>query len=195
MHSIIAVSGLVDLNIIPTAIQGVNIVVSSPIEESRGSFNRLFCEEELSSLLEGRKIIQINHSLTHQSGSIRGLHYQHSPHAEMKMVRCLKGKVWDVAVDLRKGSPTFLRYHAQELSAENHLMMIIPKGCAHGFQVLDADSELFYLHTAAYAPDAEGGVRYDDPLLSIDWPLPVSDISSRDQSHLFLSENYQGLEP
>jgi len=194
MHIIIAVFGLVDLNIILTEIQGVAIVVGNSVEESRGSFNRLFCDEELSLLLGGRKIIQINRSLTSQIGAIRGLHYQHSPHAEMKMVRCLKGRVWDVAVDLRKRSPTFLHYHAQELSAENNQMMIIPEGCAHGFQVLDADSELLYLHTAAYAPDAEGGFRYDDPLLSIDWPLPVSDISSRDQSHLSLSENYQGLE-
>ncbi|ATX78644.1 dTDP-4-dehydrorhamnose 3,5-epimerase [Mariprofundus aestuarium] len=194
MHNIAAASGLVDLNVIPTAIQGVNIVVSKPVVEPRGSFIRLFCEEELSSLLDGRKIVQINRSLTCKPGAIRGLHYQHPPHAEMKMVRCLKGRVWDVAVDLRRGSPTFLHYHAQELSVENNEMMIIPEGCAHGFQILEADSELLYLHTAAYAPDAEGGLRYDDLLLSINWPLPVSELSSRDQSHSLLSEHFQGLD-
>jgi len=170
------------------------IAESCPFEDFRGKFSRLFCEDELSSVLSGRRIVQMNHSRTRQVGSVRGLHYQHQPYAEMKMIRCLKGRVWDVAVDLRKGSSTFLQCYAQELTEESAQMIIIPEGCAHGFQVLEADSELLYLHTAAYTTDAEGGVRYDDPMLSIDWPLAVSDISSRDQSYDMLSETFQGLD-
>jgi len=121
------------------------------------------------------------------------MHFQHAPHAETKMVRCIKGRVWDVAVDLRRNSPTFLQWHAVELSAENDLMMVIPEGCAHGFQVLEAESELLYLHTACYTPTCEGGVCYDDPLIDIHWPLAVTDISDRDQLHPLLDEHYSGV--
>ena len=109
------------------------------------------------------------------------------------MVRCLKGRVWDVAVDLRAGSPTFLQHYAQELSAVNALMLVIPEGCAHGFQVLEPDSELLYLHTASYAPSAEGGVRFDDPLLNLLWPLTVTDLSERDKKHPLLDKNFLGI--
>ena len=112
----------------------------------------------------------------------------------MKMVRCLKGRVWDVAVDLRAGSGTFLQWHAEELSEENARMVIIPEGCAHGFQVMEPDSELLYLHTAFYSSDAESGVAYNDPRLNISWPLVVTDLSKRDQLHPFIYPNFQGLE-
>ena len=111
----------------------------------------------------------------------------------MKLVRCLKGRVWDVAVDLRGGSPTFLQWHAEELSPENARMMVIPEGCAHGFQVLESDSELLYLHTAIYAPESEGGVPYDDPCLSISWPLPVADLSERDRRHPPINPEFIGI--
>ena len=117
-----------------------------------------------------RQIVQVNQSCTRTVGAVRGMHYQHEPHAEMKLVRCLKGKVWDVAVDLRAGSSTFLQWHAVELSAEKARMIVIPEGFGHGFQVLEEDSELLYLHTAHYAPFAEGGVRPMDPRLSIAGP-------------------------
>ncbi len=119
----------------------------------------------------------------------------HPPHAEMKLVRCLRGRVWDVAVDLRAESPTFLHWHAEELSPDNHRMVVIPEGCAHGFQVLTPDSELLYLHTAFYAPDAEGGVRHDDPALGIRWPLPVTDLSPRDRSHPLIDAGDRGRAP
>lgn len=109
------------------------------------------------------------------------------------MVRCLKGRVWDVALDLRKGSPTFLRWHAQELSAANALMLVIPEGCAHGFQALEPDSELLYLHTASYAPSVEGGVCFNDPALNVPWPLPVVDVSERDRNLPLLDKNFQGI--
>jgi len=181
------------MNLLTTPIEGVYVAETSRFTDKRGAFARLFCEHDLAPVLGGRHIVQVNHSLTRRAGAVRGMHYQHTPHAEMKMVRCLKGKVWDVAVDLRKGSPTFLNWHAVELSAENDHMMVIPEGCAHGFQVLDAESELLYLHTAFYAPEAEGGVRYDDPVLAIHWPLDITDISGRDRGHPLIDEDFCGL--
>jgi len=181
------------MNLLTTPIKGVMVAETSRLTDRRGAFARLFCEHDLASALGGRHIVQVNHSLTRKAGAIRGMHYQHAPHAEMKMVRCLKGRVWDVAVDLRKDSPSFLNWHAVELSAGNDLMVIIPEGCAHGFQVLEADSELLYLHTASYVPESEGGVRHDDPALSIDWPLDVTEVSERDRKHPLLTAEFSGV--
>jgi len=176
-----------------TPINGVALVETVRFRDHRGAFARLFCEHALAGMLGERHIVQINHSRTAQVGAVRGMHFQHAPHAEMKMVRCLKGHVWDVTVDLRKESETFLHWYGVELSADNDRMMVVPEGCAHGFQALEADSELLYLHTATYAPDAEGGVRYDDPRLAIDWPLDVSDISERDKSHPLIGSGFMGV--
>ena len=130
----------------PTPIADLVMAKSSAFKDDRGAFARLFCQQELSSVLGGRQIVQINHSCTEAVGAVRGLHFQHAPHAEMKLVRCLKGKVWDVAVDLRPQSPSYKRWYAQVLSPQNAHMMVIPEGFAHGFQVLEAGSELLYLH-------------------------------------------------
>src|SRR5207237_2682794 len=121
-----------------------------------------FCAVELADILGSRNIVQINLSSTRQAGAVRGLHFQRSPHAEMKLIRCLRGSVWDVAVDLRRGSPTFLKWHAEELDSNNARMMVVPEGCAHGFQTLVGDCELLYLHTASYALESEAGVAWDD---------------------------------
>jgi len=169
------------------------MVETTPFKDQRGAFYRAFCDQELASLLQGRITRQINVSRTDTVGAVRGLHFQHPPHAEMKLVRCLRGRVWDVALDLRRGSTTFLHWHAEELSADNAHMIVIPEGCAHGFQVLEADSELLYLHTAAYAPKFEGGVRHDDPTVNISWPLTAADISQRDARHPLLSEDFKGI--
>lgn len=169
------------------------VAESQAYKDERGAFARLFCEQALSSVLGGRKIVQINHSCTEAVGAVRGLHFQYAPYAEMKLVRCLKGKVWDVAVDLRHQSINYKRWYAQVLSPQNAHMMVIPEGFAHGFQVLETGSELLYLHTAFYKPEAEGGVRYDDPELSIAWPLPVTDISARDSSHVFIDTSFRGI--
>lgn len=182
-------------DIFDTPIPGMKRVQRKPIGDHRGYFERLFCTEELQSLLAGRSIVQINHSLTVQRGAVRGLHFQHPPHAELKLVSCLRGAVWDVAMDLRADSPTFLHWHAEELSADNARMLVIPEGCAHGFQVLEPESELLYLHTAFYAPEAEGGLRHDDPRLAIAWPLPVTDLSPRDQEHPLIDSHFSGLLP
>lgn len=181
------------MNIVHTAIAGVEVVETTSFLDHRGAFARFFCARELSEILGGRSIAQVNYSRTERLGAIRGLHYQHPPRAEMKLVRCLSGRVWDVALDIRKGSPTFLRWHAEELTPENTRMLVIPEGCAHGFQALQTNSEILYLVTEAYAPAMEGGVRFDDPACSIAWPLPVTDISEKDGKHPLVSGSFSGI--
>ena len=181
------------MHIEPTSLPGVFVAHSAPVGDQRGSFSRLFCARELAEVLGERQIMQINHSRTATIGVVRGLHYQHPPKAEMKLVRCLKGRVWDVAVDLRAGSPMFLRWHAEELTPVNGRMVVIPEGCAHGFQVLEPESELLYLHTAFYDADTEGGVGCTDPRLAIEWPLPIADLSARDRSFASLGADFAGI--
>jgi dTDP-4-dehydrorhamnose 3,5-epimerase len=183
------------LSIAATPLAGVCAVATARSEDARGFFSRIFCADELAEVLQGRAIVQANQTLTRSVGSVRGLHYQRPPHAEMKLIRCLRGRVFDVAVDLRAGSPTFGRWHAIELSADGGEMIIIPEGCAHGFQVLEPDTELLYLHTRAYAPDAEAGVHCEDPRLAIAWPLPVQRLSDRDRALPRLSSDFQGIRP
>jgi dTDP-4-dehydrorhamnose 3,5-epimerase len=173
---------------------GVYEAVSVRIQDHRGSFIRFFCAEELAVAHARRSIIQISHSLNRNAGALRGIHFQHPPYAEAKWVRCQRGRIFDVAVDLRHGSETFLKWHGVELSANTMNAFFIPEGCAHGFQVLEPDSELLYLHTAAYAPDHEGGVRWDDPRVGIKWPLPVTDISDRDRNHSLLDGGFEGIQ-
>jgi len=181
------------MNITPSKLLGVYLVQSTAFKDDRGSFYRLFCSEILSSVLGERKIVQINHSCTRHIGAVRGLHYQCPPQAEMKIVRCLAGRVFDVAVDLRYGSPTFLQWTSAELSASNLTALVIPEGCAHGFQVLESNSEMLYLHTAFYTPSLEGGLRFDDPQINIDWPLEAKDLSTRDKNHPLLNSDFQGI--
>ena len=121
------------------------------------------------------------------------MHFQFPPHAEMKLVTCLRGEVFDVAVDLRQNSPTCLKWHAARLSADNHKTLVIPEGFAHGFQTLTDECEMLYFHTAAYQPDAEGGLNALDPAFSIDWPLPITERSARDQAHASLTAGFTGL--
>lgn len=181
------------MKIRPTPLAGVFTVELERRTDHRGSFGRLFCERELGAILGTRRIVQINQSRTQAVGAVRGMHYQNAPHAEMKLVCCLRGRVFDVAVDLRAGSPTLRAWHAEELSAENDRVMVIPEGCAHGFQVLEPESELLYLHTAFYAPEAEGGLRPDDPAIAIRWPMPLRDLSVRDRAHSLLASDYAGI--
>jgi dTDP-4-dehydrorhamnose 3,5-epimerase len=181
------------MNVVETNIPGVKIIENTAFQDNRGAFSRLYCARELKEVIGSRSIVQINHSLTHSIGAVRGLHYQNTPNAEMKIVRCLKGRVLDVAVDLRQGSPTFLKWSSIELTAENHLAFVIPEGCAHGFQVLEKDSELLYLHTEFYSQGDEGGVRYDDPKFNINWPLAPTDLSARDVSHPYLTNDFKGI--
>lgn len=181
------------MNLVETSIAGAWVIESNAFQDNRGAFSRLFCMRELHPILGSRTVAQINQSMTRSVGAVRGLHYQNAPQAEMKIVRCLKGRVFDVAVDLRQGSPTFLKWHAVELTPQNNLAYVIPEGCAHGFQVLEEDSQLLYLHTEFYTPEAEGAVRFDDPKIAVNWPLLPTDISARDLGHPHLNENFKGI--
>jgi dTDP-4-dehydrorhamnose 3,5-epimerase len=181
------------MRLIETNIAGAWIIESKAFQDNRGAFSRLFCTQELQDIVNPRTIVQINHSKTHRVGAVRGMHFQSPPRAEMKIVRCLKGRVFDVAVDLRQGSHTFLKWTAIELTPESNSAFVIPEGCAHGFQVLEEDSELLYLHTMFYTPGIEGGIRFDDPIIGVKWPLLPIDLSSRDLSHPFLTKEFKGI--
>lgn len=176
-----------------TGIQGLRVVQRERLGDARGFLSRLFCAEELAIIGWHKPISQINHTWTQTQGTVRGLHFQRPPHAEMKLVTCLRGAVWDVGLDLRAGSPSFLQWHAVELSATNGCALLIPEGFAHGFQALTNDCELLYLHTAPYSAHAEGGLLATDPALAITWPLPISMQSERDRTHARLTTQFTGL--
>jgi len=171
-----------------TPINGVFELYAQPFADHRGAFFNAFRAQELAFMGSwgDRGIAQVNLSRTEAVGTIRGLHRQAEPHSEAKLVRCLRGRVWDVAVDLRQDSPTYRHWHAVELSPAQGNALLIPEGCAHGFQVLEPSSELLYLHSGAWEPQAETGVRWDDPHLAVAWPLPVADLSDRDRNLPFL---------
>jgi dTDP-4-dehydrorhamnose 3,5-epimerase len=137
--------------------------------------------------------VQLNHSVTDKKGTIRGMHFQIEPFREIKMVKCIAGAVYDVIIDLRRDSSTFLKWFGAELSAKNKKMLYIPEGFAHGFQCLGDNCELIYHHSAFYIPGAEGGIRYDDLMIKIKWPLPVTLLSPRDATHPYLDENFKGI--
>tara|TARA_A100001011_G_scaffold106286_1_gene112589 strand:+ start:662 stop:1225 length:564 start_codon:yes stop_codon:yes gene_type:complete len=177
-----------------TPIDGLNVIERHSISDTRGLFERMFCEEVLGKFLQGKGIRQINRSLTRRKGTVRGLHFQHPPHAETKIVTCLKGKVFDVAVDLRKGSPTFLDHNMVVLTGENQRSHLIPEGFAHGFQTLTSDCELLYLHSADYAKKFEGALNISDPRLAIKWPEPIAERSERDLNHPMLTDEFQGVD-
>lgn len=181
--------------IVPQPMLGLVLVRRVFIADERGRFSRLFCSSELADAGWSWPIRQINHAITPEAGTVRGLHYQRPPDSEAKLVICTKGRVWDVALDLRRGSNTFLRWAAHELIAERGDALLIPPGCAHGFQALTNDVELFYLHSSAYAPQSDDGVSPQDPLVAIDWPLKISNISYKDANLRRLSPDFPGLEP
>ena len=157
-------------------------LVTQPFSDQRGAFLNAFRGQD-SAFAKAwgiRVIAQVNVSRTETVGTIRGLHLQAPPHSEAKLVRCLRGRVWDVAVDLRPDSATYCHWHAVELSSERSNALLIPEGCAHGFQVLEQCSELLYLHSGDWVPEAETGLRFDDPQLAIPWPLTPLGLSERD---------------
>lgn len=180
-------------DILEMPIRGLRLLQRKPIGDDRGYLERVFCSDELRALVSEKNIVQINRTLTIKCGTVRGMHFQYPPHAETKFVSCLNGEVFDVAVDLRQGSPTFLLWHAEILSGDNHKTFVIPEGFAHGFQTLTKDCEMLYLHTAVYRADAEGGLSAKDPRLAIRWPLPIAEQSIRDSAHPALPENFHGL--
>jgi len=177
----------------PTILAGVHIVTRRRLEDERGFLSRLFEPEELALAGWRGAIAQINETGTTRAGTVRGLHFQRPPHAEAKLVSCIAGRILDVAVDLRKNSPTYMRSVALELSAENGRALLIPEGCAHGFQALTDDVRMIYLHTAPYSAAHEGGLDAFDPALGIAWPLPVVNRSPRDQSLPRIGSGFEGI--
>lgn len=182
-----------DADFVRSAIAGVTIVERRHVEDARGFLTRLYSAGAFESAGVTKPIVQVNHTLTRRAGAIRGMHFQRPPGAETKVVACIRGEVFDVAVDLRRDSPTFLKWHGEVLSSANRRSLVIPEGVAHGFQALSPDCELVYLHTAPYEPSLEAGVSALDPRVGIQWPMPVSDMSARDRSHPLLSSTFEGL--
>jgi dTDP-4-dehydrorhamnose 3,5-epimerase len=174
-------------------LDGLKRIERQRLGDSRGFLSRIFCAKELAQAGWNKPIEQINHTYTAKRGTVRGMHFQRPPHAEMKLVSCLRGEVLDVAVDLRRGSPTFLQWHAEHLSAVNGFALLIPEGFAHGFQTLTDDAELLYCHSAAYVPEAEAGLNPTDQKLAIHWPLAITELSARDSQHPMLNEQFSGL--
>lgn len=173
---------------------GAYLIELTPRGDARGKFTRLFCEKEIAAIGHTKRIVNVNASFTKDKGTLRGMHFQRPPKAEIKIVRCSRGKVLDVIVDIRKGSPTFLRHVAVELTEDNDRMLYIPEGFAHGFQTLTDDVEFMYFVSEFYAPEAEGGLRFDDPRLAIAWPLEPTEVSPRDRQHPLIDDTYEGLD-
>jgi dTDP-4-dehydrorhamnose 3,5-epimerase len=181
------------LALTPLPLSGLMLVERQRLGDARGFLSRLFCAQELLAAGWTKPIAQVNHSYTARSGTVRGMHYQRAPHCEMKLVSCVRGEVWDVAVDLRAGSPSFLHWHAERLSADNGRALLIPQGCAHGFQALTDDVELLYCHSAAYHADADAGLDPRDARLGIDWPLAITELSARDAGHPGIDAAFEGV--
>ena len=177
----------------PTPLEGLWVVQRKPVEDQRGFFCRFFCAEEFQAVGLKKPIAQINHTRTVKKGAIRGMHFQCPPYAEGKIVSCLRGEVYDVAVDIRKGSPTFLRWHGEILSATNQRSLLIPEGFAHGFQTLTDNCELLYLHSEAFHHQAEKALHVEDPGIGIVWPITMTELSERDRNHPFIYLYFKGL--
>lgn len=176
-----------------TPLSGLMTIKRKQITDDRGFLARLFCQTELSAVGWKMPVAQINHTSTRVKGAIRGMHFQHPPHAELKLVNCLRGAVFDVAVDIRSDSPTFLQWFGTSLSADNCLALLIPAGFAHGFQALTDNVELLYCHSVPYCKEAEGGLNPFDPKIGVQWPKAITEISEKDNSHPFIRDAFQGI--
>ena len=175
-----------------TPIKGVMEIERSPMLDSRGLFQRMYCNDLLLAFLNGNNIKQINHSLTSEAGVIRGMHMQLGASAEYKIISCISGEVFDVALDLRRNSQTFLKWHSVILAPGEYNSLLIPPGVAHGFQSLEENSELLYLHTENYSPNDEFGVSFHDPRVNIKWPWLPTHVSDRDLSFKNLGSDFLG---
>jgi len=173
-----------------TPIKDALIVELKTIEDNRGFFARAWCREEFSDHGHDIDIVQANVSFNKYQGTLRGMHMQKKPHEETKIVSCTRGAVFDVLVDLRPSSPTFKQWYGTELTEDNHRMLVIPRGCAHGYQTLVDNSQVFYLVTESYAPNAEIGLLYSDPEIGISWPAPVKEVSDKDANNMSFEDVY-----
>lgn len=183
------------MQFIETPLKGLYLIQLNMVKDDRGFFARTFCKEQFATIGFDKEFVQFNHSFNTLKGTIRGMHYQKPPFAETKLIRCVQGSVYDVAVDLRKDSPTYLQSFSAELSADNMTCILIPEGFAHGFQTLEDNTGLIYHHTSYYTPNTEGGVRYDDTALNIHWPLPTINISLKDLSYTLIDNKFSAFNP
>jgi len=177
-----------------TPLEGAFLIEPEKRGDARGFFARIFCEREFAEAGLETRFVQANNSLTAQRGTLRGFHYQLPPAAEVKLVRCIAGAIHDVIVDLRPDSPSFGRSFGAELSATNRLMMYVPRGFAHGFVTLTEDAEAFYLVSAAYAPELERGLRFDDPWIGAEWPVAPQELSAKDAAWPAFDPAFHGIE-
>jgi len=181
------------MRFIETPLKGSYVIELTPFKDHRGLFARTFCKKEFLQINHVKEFVQSNYSVTKSKGTIRGMHYQVPPACEIKLIRCIAGKAYDVIIDLREGSSTFLKYFAVELSPDNLKMIYVPEGYAHGFQTLENNTQLIYHHTNYYNQEAERSIRYNDPLIGIKWPLKPADISSKDEHHKLLDNTFKGI--
>lgn len=176
-----------------TSLRDAYTITLETISDKRGKFTRLFDQKELAMAGFKKKIVQVNYTFSKKSGTLRGLHLQTEPYAETKIVSCIKGKVFDVIVDLRQNSPTFLKWHGEILSDKNHKMIYIPEGFAHGLQALTKNCGMLYFHSNFYQKTHEKGIRYNDPLIGIKWKLKVTEISDKDKNNPYLKKSFRGF--
>lgn len=182
------------MNIESTPFQGLYTATLTPYRDERGAFARTFCRNEFRNATGVElDFVQTNQSWNTHKGTMRGMHYQHPPFAETKLIRCIRGAVYDVVIDVRQGSETFLKHFGIELSEQNMVSLLVPAGFAHGFITLEGNTELLYQHTAFYAPGMEGSIRFDDPTIGIQWPVPVSVITEKDVSVPMLDSSFKGI--
>jgi dTDP-4-dehydrorhamnose 3,5-epimerase len=177
-----------------TPLQGAYVVEPEPFRDERGFFARTFCKQEFARIDHTREFVQFNHSMTYLKGTLRGMHYQVPPSAEIKLIRCIRGKVFDVIIDIRKNSKTFLTYFSVILSEDNMKMVYVPEGFAHGFQTLEDNSQMIYHHTEFYTPRNERGLNYKDPAMAIKWPLDPINVTTKDQEYPVIDTNFKGIE-
>jgi dTDP-4-dehydrorhamnose 3,5-epimerase len=175
-------------------LKGAFIITPEPFTDNRGFFLRSFCTKEFIQKDLVSTFLQINHSGTKDVGSIRGMHFQYPPYAEVKVVKCIKGAIFDVIIDLRKNSPTFLKWEGIELNERNKQSIYIPQGFAHGFQTLTNDAEIIYLVSQVYNKESEGGIRFSDPAVAINWKVPVATISEKDLSIPYINSSFKGID-
>ena len=181
------------LTIKPTPIAGVYEIDTSPFIDERGEYTRWYCENEMKDLLGSKRIVNINYQKTNRAGTVRGLHYQVGCSAETKIIRCLHGQMMDVVVDVRRGSPTFLKYYSVVLTESNRKMLFVPEGLAHGFQTLSDDCETMYCTTEFYNPDSERGLNPMDPMIDVKWMLPITAVSEKDNHRMFIDDGFNGV--
>ena len=169
-----------------TNLKGSYLINLDLLEDERGFFARSFCKDEFKKRGLNTSWVQINNSLSHCKGTLRGLHMQREPHSEIKLVRCISGAIWDVILDVRKDSKTYGQYFAEEISSDNRKMMYVPKGFAHGFISLTNNAEIIYLVSTPYHPGSEATILWDDPDVGIEWPVKISKISEKDNKGIRL---------